>query len=86
MLTGLYSLWLTYANNRHANCAGSVSVRHGWIMFCVMTDSTIAIRAANNTHIWGRQAALTYVIRNGVNPRLYYLARMLRAAQSIERE
>jgi len=50
-----------------------------------MTSAQIAIHAAAHYHIWGRVAALRFVQRNNCPERLYYLARMLSAAQSIER-
>ena len=47
------------------------------------TQAFHAVRAANNTHIWGRYAARQYCIKRGVPLRLYYLARTLKAAQHI---
>lgn len=46
-------------------------------------QAQIAITAARNFHTWGRFAALRYVQKRGCPERLYYLARLLEAAQGV---
>ena len=50
---------------------------------CKMKHSEVAITAARNYLKWGRYAAINYVIKHGCPPRLYYLARVLEAAQKV---
>lgn len=49
-----------------------------------MTQAQHAIRAAKLYPTIGRFAALRYCQKRGVNLRLYYLARMLQAAQKVD--
>ena len=46
-------------------------------------QANIALIAARNYTKWGRDATLRYVIRHNCPTRLYYLARVLEAAQTV---
>jgi hypothetical protein len=43
-----------------------------------------AIRAARNRYVWGRDAAMRYIMRHGVSPALYRLACQLVAGEKVE--
>lgn len=48
------------------------------------THATIALKAASMIPAWGKEACRIYCERHGCPTRLWYLARMLDAAQSIK--
>ena len=47
----------------------------------IMTMAAMAVRAAKNRRVWGRDATMRYIARRGVPVRLYQIAVALEGEQ-----